>query len=92
VTPLPGLRELMRAGVRRSVAAEYRRLLAAGVRRDLAELLAAGPLAALSYARPDGAPDARRVALDWFRQRASVKGNCLRWHGRCCGCWEQAAA
>jgi hypothetical protein len=40
--PVPGLRELMRAGVRRSVATEYRRLLAAGVRREAALLLAEG--------------------------------------------------
>jgi len=40
VTGLPGLRTLMRAGVRRSVAQEYRRLLAAGVSRDAAYLLA----------------------------------------------------
>jgi hypothetical protein len=42
VTALPGLRSLMRAGVRRSVAAEYRRLIAAGVRRDAAVVLARG--------------------------------------------------
>jgi hypothetical protein len=44
MTPLPGLRELMRAGVRRSVAAEYRRLLAAGVSGGAAVVLARGRL------------------------------------------------
>jgi hypothetical protein len=42
MTAVPGLRVLMRAGVRRSVAQEYRRLLAAGVRPDAAVILARG--------------------------------------------------
>lgn len=40
MTAAPGLRELMRAGVRRSVATEYRRLIAAGVNRATAVVLA----------------------------------------------------
>ena len=48
---VPGLRELMRAGVRRSVATEYLRLITAGVSQDAAEVLASGPLLARRVGR-----------------------------------------
>lgn len=35
--------------------------------------------------------DAARKALSNARRAAAEKGNCIRWHGPDCGCWEEAS-